>query len=56
MRQEQKKRRTYRKYDVAFKVEAVNQMKQGRSVKDLSLTLGISEGLLYKWKGQSSGQ
>jgi len=47
-------KRSYRKYDKAFKLEAVNLLKQGRSVKDLSQSLGVSEALLYRWKSNES--
>ena len=53
MKQE-KSNRAYRKYDDAFKAEAINQILQGRSVKELSLSLGVSEGLLYQWKSKGS--
>ena len=53
MKQE-KSKRPYRKYDDAFKAEAINQILQGRSVKELSLSLGVSEGLLYQWKSKGS--
>ena len=55
MKQEKRNVRKYRKYDDAFKQEAVNQLIQGRGVKDLSLSLGVSEGLLYQWKQKASG-
>jgi transposase len=55
MENEQKsKKRLYRKYDAAFKANAVAQIRQGRSVAELSSALGVSEGLLYKWKGQAN--
>lgn len=47
-------KRSYRKYDKAFKLEAVNLLKQGRSIKDLSQSLGVSETLLYRWKSNES--
>ena len=53
MKQEQGKRK-YRKYDAVFKTEAVNQIKNGRSVKNLSASLGVSEALLYRWKSELS--
>ncbi len=46
-------KRKYRKYDPVFKTEAVTQIKNGRSVKDLSHSLGVSEALLYRWKSES---
>lgn len=56
MKNEQKpKKRKYRKYDASFKADAVSQLKSGRSAKELSQLLGVSESLLYKWKGESSG-
>ena len=50
-----KKKRKYRKYDVAFKKDAVSQLSSGRSAKELSGLLGVSESLLYKWKQESQG-
>ena len=55
MKREKSKKRTYRKYDAAFKSDAVSQLKSGRSAKELSQLLGVSESLLYKWKQESSG-
>ena len=54
IRQELKKRK-YRKYDRAFKKDAVSQMNSGRSAKELAQLLGVSESLLYKWKNESTG-
>ena len=56
MKKEEKnsKKRNYHRYDADFKAEAVAQLNKGRSVKELSILLGVSEGLLYKWKAQSS--
>lgn len=48
-----------RKYDEEFKNEAVRLVTVGqRSVPDVAPSLGISENLLYRWKGYSkpSGQ
>lgn len=56
MKQETNKNRKYRKYDASFKADAVNQIKNGRSVKELSNLLGVSESLLYKWKSQLEGK
>ena len=52
MKQERSKKRGYRKYDSGFKMEAINQIKNGRSVKDLSASLGVGEALLYRWKAE----
>lgn len=54
-KEEKQKKRKYRKYDASFKADAVSQLKSGRSAKELSQLLGVSESLLYKWKGESSG-
>jgi len=48
------RKRKYRRYDEAFKQEAVNLLNQGRRVKDLSESLGVSETLLYRWKSNAS--
>jgi len=50
-----KGKRKYRKYDTSFKSDAVSQMKSGRSAKELSQLLGVSESLLYKWRNESTG-
>ena len=42
--------KTRRKYDDAFKHQALQMMRLGQSVPSIAQTLGISEGLLYKWK------
>jgi transposase len=39
-----------RKYDSAFKEQALNQVENGRSVSSVSKALGISEALLYQWR------
>lgn len=55
MKEEKTKKRKYRKYDAAFKKDAVRQLNLGRSAKELSQLLGVSESLLYKWKQESIG-
>lgn len=43
-----------RKYDEDFKAEAVRLVTTGaRSVPDVARSLGISENLLYRWKGNN---
>lgn len=54
MKNEKEKKRLYRKYDSVFKMEAVNQMKNGRSVRELSSSLGVGEALLYRWKSEGN--
>ncbi len=56
---EKKNQRTHRKYDPQFKLEAIKQIENGRSVSSIAQALGISEALLYLWRKkaltQSSG-
>ncbi len=42
--------KTRRKYDDAFKQQALQMIRLGQSMPSIAQTLGISEGLLYKWK------
>jgi len=42
--------KTRRKYDDEFKQQALQMLRLGQSVPVIAQTLGISEGLLYKWK------
>ncbi|MBI1761557.1 MAG: transposase [Acidobacteria bacterium] len=39
-----------RKYDDAFKQQALQMMRMGQSVPSIALALGVGESLLYKWK------
>lgn len=39
-----------RKYDDAYKQQALQMIRLGQSVPAVAQALGISEGLLYKWK------
>lgn len=39
-----------RKYDSTFKLEAIRMINSGRSVSEVSSSLGVGENLLYKWK------
>lgn len=41
-----------RKYDEGFKTEALRMVNGGRSVSDVARSLGMSENLLYKWRGE----
>jgi transposase len=50
-RKTQKKRR---KYDADFKQEVLSMVRNGRSVLDISESLGISASLIHKWKSRSS--
>lgn len=42
--------KTRRKYDDAYKQQALQMIRLGQSVPAVSQAMGISEGLLYKWK------
>lgn len=55
MEEQKPGKRKYRKYDASFKSDAVSQLKSGRSAKELSELLGVSESLLYKWKNDAAG-
>lgn len=39
-----------RKYDDAFKQQALQLLRQGQPVPSVAQALGVSEGLLYRWK------
>ena len=39
-----------RKYDDAFKQQALQMLRLGQSVPAVAQALGISQGVLYKWK------
>ncbi len=39
-----------RKYDEEFKQQAVKKILAGQSVASVSRELGVSEGVLHKWK------
>lgn len=42
--------KTRRKYDDVFKQQALQMLRLGQSVPTVAPTLGISAGVLYKWK------
>lgn len=50
-RNTQKKRR---KYDADFKQEVLTMILNGRSVLDISGSLGIGANLIHKWKSRSN--
>jgi transposase len=39
-----------RKYDAEFKADVVRMMLNGRSVRELSLSMGLNENMLHRWK------
>jgi transposase len=55
MKQETNTKKKYRKYDATFKAEAIRQIEQGRSVTELSASLGVGQSLLHRWKKESKG-
>jgi transposase len=42
--------KTRRKYDDAYKQQALELLRLGQSVPTVAQALGIGEGVLYKWK------
>lgn len=42
--------RPRRKYDDAYKQHALQLLREGQSVPSVAQALGVSEGLLYRWK------
>ncbi|MBP9134710.1 MAG: transposase [Saprospiraceae bacterium] len=56
MKQKKESKRSYRKYDDNFRSGALEQVRLGRSVREVAMGLGISEALLYKWKTEASGK
>ncbi len=45
-----------RKYDADFKVDVLKMITNGQSVPYIAQALGISEGLIYKWKQRTKGE
>ena len=43
-------KRKYRRYDEDFKKNAVKMLESGRSISDVSVSLGVNEQNLYEWK------
>ncbi len=52
MEQKQPKKR-HRKYDADFKKEVLKMVESGRSVPDISQSLGIGSNLIYTWVKRS---
>jgi transposase len=51
--EEKKDQKKRRKYDADFKKEVMEMIYHGRSVHDISQSLGVSENLIYRWKSHS---
>lgn len=47
-------KRTRRQYDEEFKSSAVQMLMNGRSVAEVSRSLGVNENLLRKWKSRDA--
>ena len=45
-----------RKYDEDFKRSALNMIDNGQSVRSVAQALGVSEGLLHRWKRSAQQQ
>jgi len=43
-------KRKYRRYDVEFKKNAVKMVESGRSISEVSKSLGVNEQSLYEWR------
>lgn len=54
--EEKRVKKSRRKYDVEFKEDVLRMVESGRSVPDISQSLGISDQLIYQWKRRSKGE
>ena len=50
--QEKKLDKPRRKYDAEFKRDVLKMISSGRSVQDISHSLGINSNMIHKWKAQ----
>jgi transposase len=50
MRSTNNKTKSRRKYDAAFKEQALQMIEDGRPVSDVAQALGMGENLLYRWR------
>ncbi|MGI8468347.1 MAG: transposase [Pyrinomonadaceae bacterium] len=41
-----------KKYDKEFKREAIKKYLDGQSIASISREIGVSEGVLHKWKNE----
>ena len=48
--EENQVKKSRRKYDSDFKQEVLKMLETGRSASDISISLGISDQLIYQWK------
>jgi transposase len=49
------KQQVRRKYDAGFKTEAIKMVESGRSVSEVSQSLGVGENVLYNWVNAHKG-
>lgn len=42
-----------RKYDAAFKADVLKMVESGRSIPDVSQSLGINENVIYRWRNKA---
>ena len=50
MKHDSNEKEARRKYDEQFKLNAVRLVENGQAARSVAQSLGISEGLLHKWK------
>jgi len=50
---DQKTKNHRRRYDAEFKSNVLKMISGGRSIPSISQAMGVSEGLLYRWKSQA---
>jgi transposase len=53
--QDKTPQKSRRKYDASFKADVVNMIAGGRSVPDISRSLGIGENIIYRWRREAIG-
>jgi transposase len=51
--QSKKSQNSRRKYDASFKQEVTGMIAAGRSVADISLSLGTHENIIYRWRREA---
>jgi transposase len=44
-----------RKYDAEFKADVLKMVFTGRSVQEIATSLGITVGMIHKWRAQHTG-
>jgi transposase len=49
-----KREKPHRKYDAEFKKDVLKMISSGRSVQDVSHSLGINANMIHKWKADQN--